>query len=365
MLGWIHEASLDGLCLIEGHTDVDRHCGAHSDLVREYRLSWEMLPDAALDDAGVWEALLDNGMPQTALMRQLPRLTRLGLLAPLGARTWAIAEQLADRDRLRRARVHPVNVFVAQRTYAKARSVRGESSWEPSRPIVDVLDAAFYAAFEAVEPTGKRHLFALAVSGSVTASVSGMPLSAREASAALALVTTSIESECQIVGFTSGSGYGSRRDTGLTPLSISPRQRLEDAIRAVSDLPFGGTDCALPMLYALERKLHVDVFVVAIDNGDVGGPDASASGAGAVPARGQPAGEAGRDRHDGHELHDRSSGRRGKVRYRRLRFGGTGFAGGLRARALTAGSGRSLPPGGITGWQWPVSLDTVAACPEI
>jgi 60 kDa SS-A/Ro ribonucleoprotein len=39
-------------------------------------LSWEMLPDAALSCPLVWMALLDNGLPQTALMRQLPRLTR-------------------------------------------------------------------------------------------------------------------------------------------------------------------------------------------------------------------------------------------------------------------------------------------------
>ena len=49
-------------------------------------------------------------------------------------------------------------------------------------------------------------------------------------------------------------------------MRISPRMRLDDAVREVSDLPFGATDCALPMLYALERKLKVDTFVVVTDN---------------------------------------------------------------------------------------------------
>jgi 60 kDa SS-A/Ro ribonucleoprotein len=31
--------------------------------------------------------VLANGLPQTALIRQLPRLTRLGMLAPLGGWT--------------------------------------------------------------------------------------------------------------------------------------------------------------------------------------------------------------------------------------------------------------------------------------
>lgn len=38
-------------------------------LVREHRLTWEMLPDAALKEPEVWEALLEAGIPQTALLR--------------------------------------------------------------------------------------------------------------------------------------------------------------------------------------------------------------------------------------------------------------------------------------------------------
>jgi 60 kDa SS-A/Ro ribonucleoprotein len=34
----------------------------------------------------------------------------------------------------------------------------------------------------------------------------------------------------------------------------------------VSDLPFDATDCAQPMLYALEKKLKVDQFVVMTDS---------------------------------------------------------------------------------------------------
>jgi 60 kDa SS-A/Ro ribonucleoprotein len=37
-------------------------------------------------------------------------------------------------------------------------------------------------------------------------------------------------------------------------------------VRAVDNLPFGGTDCALPMLHALEQGLSVDAFVVYTDS---------------------------------------------------------------------------------------------------
>jgi 60 kDa SS-A/Ro ribonucleoprotein len=67
-------------------------------------------------------------------------------------------------------------------------------------------------------------------------------------------------------GWKSGRSGVRGHEDGLTPLAISPRQRLDDAIRAVSDLPFGGTDCALPMRYALERKRAVDTSVVCTDS---------------------------------------------------------------------------------------------------
>ena len=37
-------------------------------------------------------------------------------------------------------------------------------------------------------------------------------------------------------------------------------------MNAVSNLPFGGTDCALPMLYAQARKREIDTFVIYTDS---------------------------------------------------------------------------------------------------
>ena len=115
-------------------------------------------------------------------------------------------------------------------------------------------------------------LLALDVSGSMTwGQVAGIPgLMPRDASAALALVTAATEEEPEIVGFFTGTGGFRKRgrslhagyEDGLTPLSISPRQRLDDTVKAVSDLPFGGTDCALPMLYAQALEREIDMFVI-------------------------------------------------------------------------------------------------------
>lgn len=272
LFDWIcgRDADLAGLPLVEGFIKAQEPGADLPNLIDEFGLSWEMLPSEALNDRKVWEALLERGLPQTALMRQLPRLTRLGLLDPFQPTCKLVTDRLTDPKRIKGARLHPINILIAQRTYASGMGLRGSSTWSPVSQVTDALDAAFYAAFGNVEPTNQRHLLALDVSGSMTASISNLPLSCRDASAALALVTASKEPFHRIVGFTSGRSsrttYGWRTGTELTPLNISPRQRLTDAVAEVSRLPFGGTDCALPITWAMENKHVVDVFTVFTDN---------------------------------------------------------------------------------------------------
>jgi 60 kDa SS-A/Ro ribonucleoprotein len=244
-------------------------------LVREYRLPREALQPDHLTSPGVWDALLDD-MPMTALVRNLATMTRVGVVAPGSDSTARVVAQLGNADHIRRARVHPIAVLTALRTYAAGQGARGRGTWAPVREVVDALDDAFYSSFGNVEPAGTRLLLALDVSGSMAGGrVAGVPgLTPRDASAALALVTAATEKQYEIVGFFAGRG-GYRKPgrqawfglaDGITPLAISPRQRLDDAVNEVSDLPFGGTDTALPMLYALAKEREVDTFVIYTDS---------------------------------------------------------------------------------------------------
>jgi 60 kDa SS-A/Ro ribonucleoprotein len=242
-----------------------------ADLIANYPLSWEMLPDAARTPE-VWKALIRKGMPMTALLRQLPTLTRLGVFDD-PEMLERVTTRLQHPELLRRARIHPVNVLIAMRTYASGHSMRGSSTWEPKRQIIDALDAAFYAAYGAVEPAAKRTLIALDVSGSMGAPVSGMPLTVREAAAAISLVTLATEPACDIVGFTASAQPRSFRSWSydrnaqpITELTISPRQRLDDVVNYTSRLDFGGTDCALPMIWAERNGRDYDTIVVITDS---------------------------------------------------------------------------------------------------
>ncbi len=125
--------------------------------------------------------------------------------------------------------------------------------------VVNALDAAFYAAFGNVEPTGKRTMLALDVSGSMGFSppIAGMPgITPRVGSAAMALVTAATEPNHMITAFCDR----------FVHLDVSPRQRLDDVIRGISNLPFGGTDCALPMTTAMASGLDIDTFVIYTDS---------------------------------------------------------------------------------------------------
>lgn len=240
-------------------------------LIRANNLPREVVPTELLNDPAVWDALLKQ-MPMTAMIRNLATMTRIGTIKPMAKWTTEIAKRLQDSDALKKARIHPLQVLAALLTYSQGKGERGKHTWSPVSAITNALDQAFYLSFDAVEPTGKRVLLALDVSGSMASGEVGgiVGLSPRKASAALALVTAATEENHAFIAFTNGSGRsmwsGSGYGSGISTLDISPRQRLDDVIRKVSDLPFGGTDCALPMLWALENKIAADAFVIVTDS---------------------------------------------------------------------------------------------------
>ena len=252
--------------------------------IRDHRLPREAIETANtewLKRADVWEALLDH-IPMEAMIRNLGVMTNRGLLAPLSHAAGLVVARLADEQMLRKARIHPIRVLAALLTYRGGES-RGGVAWTPVTNVVDALDAAFYRAFGYVIPSGKRLMLALDVSGSMTVGdVAGVRgLTPRAAAAAMALVTAAVEPNHFITGFFTGEAskkpyggqhgayggrFGADWQSGIAVLAISPKQRLDDVIAQTDNLPFGGTDCALPMLYALANNIPVDGFVILTDN---------------------------------------------------------------------------------------------------
>ncbi len=226
-------------------------------------LPWEALPTHALVEPAVWQAALPS-MGLTALLRNLGRLTRLGVLKPLSRETAMVATQIADVGRLSRERIHPFALLLALSAYeagepiaAARRGVQDGNRWEPIPEIAKALDEAFYASFRSVEPTGRRHLLALDVSGSMRSNkLMNSHLSAAQAAAAMTMMTIALEPRSHVMGFS---------DT-FVKLPLLAGMRLDEVARKIAGLPFASTDCSLPMQYALQHGIEVDAFVVYTDN---------------------------------------------------------------------------------------------------
>ncbi len=194
----------------------------------------------------------------TWILRNLGNLTAQGVLDTKADLEFVI-ERLTSRTQLRKARIHPLAIFQALRIYAAGRGFKGTNTWTPKRKLIDALDTAFYASFKDVEPSGKRILYAVDVSGSMRgARASGLTnISVFEAAAVMTMAAASVEDDFTLIAF----------DTGTFELNqLSNRQRLDDIVARFQSFGGGGTDCALPFKYALDKKLAVDAFVVFTDS---------------------------------------------------------------------------------------------------
>ena len=241
-------------------------------LIVEHKMTWEMVPAEMLDKKLVWAALA-NHMPPTALVRNLATLTRLGVIAPMQS-AW-VCQRLGEIGAEDRSKLHPINVLSALLTYRSGKSVRGSNTWTPVPQVVDGLDQAFERSFATAPQTNQRFYLGIDVSGSMgRGEVAGVPgLSPRMAAAAMAMVIARREPNYYMAGFTADGdwtrpGIPVLRYSGpqMAPLSITASDSLNDAMQKTAGLPFDRTDCALPILDALEKKIPVDCFVILTDS---------------------------------------------------------------------------------------------------
>lgn len=236
-------------------------------VINEYHLPWEALTDEQRTDE-VWKACLPN-IGDTAVLRNVASFTRRKMDADFTFRQ-NVSARIANTSKL-----HPVQVLDALKTYGSGGTV-GQSrggTYVPNARWMESMEDALERSFtEGVNTTGQNIYVGLDVSGSMGSLVSGSHvLSCREVGAALALGFVKAEDEVGVFGFTDGQGRrvgwsNFRDDVVMSHLAFTKRTAFADALRQTDGLPFGGTDCALPMMHALEQKIAVDTFVVITDN---------------------------------------------------------------------------------------------------
>lgn len=248
---------------LQANPSVERAVGA----IKSENLPWEAIPSDLLKSPEVWRALIPN-MGMTALLRNLGRMTACGALDARDGALDSVVQNVIARitDPKQMVGLHPYAIFVASKTYGEGHGFRGSLTWMPVMAIVAALDAAFYKSFGTIEASGKSIMLAVDVSGSMDSQViANSNISAREAAAVMALATANIEPRTSILAFTADS-YGRTASNKLVPANITPQMSLQQVIKQMKSIPLGMTDCSLPVEYALERKLFVDLFVIYTDN---------------------------------------------------------------------------------------------------
>lgn len=231
-------------------------------VIAEAKVPWEFLPDAMLKEPSVWDALVDT-IGMTALIRNLARMTSAGTLTPYADATRRAVARLTDKDAVLRARIHPMDAWLALRVYGSGRAQPNAKApvrmWNAIAPIRDALEETHELAFGTVEPSGQRMLVAVDSSGSMSwgeivvgGSGIGTPY---EVGCAMAVMLARIER---------GNVHVIDVDTSVHASKVTPRTNL----REISSWrpSGGGTNLSLPFEWAERQQMPVDGIVVFTDN---------------------------------------------------------------------------------------------------
>ena len=225
------------------------------------KIQREHLPTELLNTPQIWNSLL-NGMGITALVRNLGKLSQVGVAT---TRSQDIIKMLNDSKAVKDSKIHPLQVLVGMKTYSQGRGDLGSMTWIPNYSVTTALSTTFKQAFGNITPTGKRYMLGLDVSGSMSMCMcaGAKNITPREGSIAMAMMTLHAEGaeNVHIYGFSNIFYNFNGR--------ILPNMTIQQAINA-TDVPFGATDCALPMMEALKIYLRTgtvfDVFCIYTDS---------------------------------------------------------------------------------------------------
>lgn len=247
-----------------------------------HNLPWEAIPTQFHKEPVLWRTLFENGsLTGQALVRNITRIARLGMFNDMVfARAYASA--LADGEVVKKSRLHPIHFLLASVVHnegqlyrekdAYFRSPYRKKDWATSSVILDGLHGGFDLAFANTEPSNKRMMFSLDVSGSMSSAAAGLDFTCKQFGAAMLTSLVRLEPYYLANCFSSGNAsrsfsYTYNPQGGLGPLNLHPRMSF-DAVMRATNVPWDNqrTDCALPMLEATSKKLEVDTFIIFTDN---------------------------------------------------------------------------------------------------
>jgi 60 kDa SS-A/Ro ribonucleoprotein len=222
--------------------------------IKQGKLQREHLDSNLLNEVEVQKAMLPN-LGGTALLRNLGNMSKSGLLAGMSNETKFVYHKLTDKEFIKKSRLHPLQILVAQKTYSSGQSLKGSGTWPVNNYIVDALEKALELSFDSVEPTNQNYFFGLDISGSMSWDF-GTSVSCAEVTAVMSLTFAKVEPWTFVGGFSSN----------FVDLGITRRDSYASAMKKVSDKTFGSTNPGAAIEYAINHKMDVDKFVFITDN---------------------------------------------------------------------------------------------------
>lgn len=251
--------------VIQAFEEVQKSDNVHDvlQILERTKLPWEALPTKFHKNPEVWQKLFYTGqLKGQALVRNITRLARLKAFDSLVFAT-DYANALTNEEMIARTRLHPLNYLNALVVHTEGQRdrnnpwARNAKDWVSSPQILSALDAGVHLAFKHIEPTNKRTLLALDVSGSMSGAIGmGLDLTAAQVSGVMATAIAKTEPYHHIMGFAHT----------FKDLGIHANMDLMSVMSKVQDQNFGSTDCSLPMTWAHSRGIEIDTFVVITDN---------------------------------------------------------------------------------------------------
>lgn len=229
--------------------------------INAYHVPWEFLPDAVLKDARVWQALVPH-LGMTALIRNLARMTGLGVFGPFSESTGQAVDRLTSQAELHRGRIHPFDLLLARLVYdtghAQPNLKAPARTWSPNGHIVDALGRAYNLAVQVADKSPGRLVVAVDSSGSMGQTVQhgGSTIGScyHLGTAIAATLMRSFDGDCYPVEF----------DSSCRPSKLRAGMSLGEIYSLRHD--GGATDCSAPIEWALRNNVVCDAFVLITDN---------------------------------------------------------------------------------------------------
>lgn len=226
-------------------------------MIGNYGLTHEMIPNSLYKYSKVWVALARR-MPVQALIRNLGRLTSVGVIPTGETELKNLILEKLSLESLLPARIHPLMMYIALEAYKRGANRGGVINWSPDFFVARALVDGFLGLLKSELPTNKRFKVGIDVSGSMAStSVTGSEqIPVAEVAVALAWSLVQIESNVATMAF----------DTRAYEFQIGEDESLAAATQRMKKLINGGTDCSIPIIEATRTGEMVDVFLIITDS---------------------------------------------------------------------------------------------------